>query len=141
MLRYSNGARGMLWASQVAVGCENGLQLRVYGDRGSLEWAQESPNEMAFTQFGAPRQRITRGGAAPPGGWAEGLGTRIPGGHPEGYLEAFATLYRDFATVVRGEETAPGALPSLADGLAGMRFTAAAIRSSRQGGAWAALNL
>ncbi|HLV84063.1 MAG TPA: Gfo/Idh/MocA family oxidoreductase, partial [Devosia sp.] len=92
MLRFEGGAKGMLWASQVAVGCENGLQLRVYGDKGGIEWRQDNPNYMWFTEFGKPRQLLTRGGAIS-GDAASTMNVRIPAGHPEGYLEAFATLY------------------------------------------------
>jgi predicted dehydrogenase len=101
MLRLAGGARGMLWASQVAVGCENGLQLRVYGEKAGLEWRQDNPNYMWFTEFGKPKQLLTRGGSIS-GDVAPSMNVRIPGGHPEGYLEAFATLYAQFAEVIRG---------------------------------------
>ena len=101
MLRFKGGAKGMLWASQVAPGNENALSIRIYGDKGGIEWSQENPNQMWFNPFGAPRQLMTRGGAVPIGAEAgEGTGIRIPTGHPEGYLEAFATLYSDFAKAV-----------------------------------------
>ena len=91
----------MLWASQVAPGNENGLQLRVYGEKAGLSWRQDNPNYMWFTELGKPAQLLTRGGAIsqPP---AASMNVRIPGGHPEGYLEAFATLYSQFAEVIRG---------------------------------------
>ena len=136
LLRFQGGARGMLWASQVAVGKENGLQLRVYGDKAGLEWSQENPNYMWFTEFGKPRQLLTRGGAisAPP---AASMNVRIPGGHPEGYLEAFATLYSQFAQVIRGEGKAvAGLLPSLADGVEGIEFIMASVASSKNDGKW-----
>ena len=85
LLRFGNGARGMLWASQVAVGCENGLKLRVYGTKGGLEWAQENPNLLWFAPHGEAQRLITRGGGAGP---AAARVTRTPFGHPEGYLEA-----------------------------------------------------
>ena len=91
----------MLWASQVAPGNENGLQLRVYGEKAGLSWRQDNPNQMWFTELGKPATLLTRGGAIsqPP---AASMNVRIPGGHPEGYLEAFATLYSQFAEVIRG---------------------------------------
>lgn len=133
MLRFAGGAKGMLWASQVAVGRENGLKLRIYGERGALEWEQESPNVLWFSVFGEPRRLITRNGAG-----SSGIG-RVPSGHPEGYLEAFATLYQDFAAVIRGEAGAGEALPGLAEGLEGMRFIQAVLRSSREDGRWTPL--
>jgi len=139
-LRFQGGAKGMLWASQVAVGNENGLQLRVYGEKAGLEWRQDNPNYMWFTEFGKPRQLLTRGGAisAPP---AASMNVRIPGGHPEGYLEAFATLYSQFAQVIRGEgRDVAGLLPSLADGVEGMEFIMASVASSKADGKWTSLS-
>jgi predicted dehydrogenase len=140
MLRFKGGARGMLWASQVAPGNENGPSIRVYGDKGGLEWMQVEPNKMWFSPFGQPRQLLTRGGAIsqPP---AASMNVRIPGGHPEGYLEAFATLYSQFAAVIRGEGKAyAGLLPTLADGVEGVEFITAAIASSKADGKWTKLS-
>ncbi len=107
MLRYKGGARGMLWASQVAPGNENGLQLRVYGTKGGLEWGQEDPNYLWYTPFGQPKRLITRGGAG--AGAAAGRVTRVPPGHPEGYLEGFATIYTEAAEAIhRASRRAPG---------------------------------
>ena len=140
MLRFAGGARGMLWASQVAVGNENGLRLRVHGTRGGIEWAQENPNQMTYTRFGEPKQILTRGGA---GANAAGLApTRIPPGHPEGYLEGFATLYSEAAEAIRIAKNATGQatlVPGIEDGLAGMRFIAGCIASSRNNAAWVPL--
>jgi predicted dehydrogenase len=136
MLRFEGGAKGMLWASQVAVGKENGLLLRVYGDKGGLEWSQENPNYMWFTEFGKPRQLLTRGGSIsmPP---AASMNVRIPSGHPEGYLEAFATLYSQFAAVIRGEGSEyEGLLPTMADGIEGMQFITASVKSSKNDSRW-----
>ncbi len=136
LLRFEGGARGMLWASQVAVGSENGLQLRVYGEKAGLEWRQDNPNYMWFTEFGKPKQLLTRGGAisAPP---AASMNVRIPSGHPEGYLEAFATLYHQFADVIRGKgQDFEPLLPSLADGVEGMEFIMASVASSKADGKW-----
>ncbi|HMQ41915.1 MAG TPA: Gfo/Idh/MocA family oxidoreductase [Paracoccus sp. (in: a-proteobacteria)] len=134
MLRYPGGARGMLWASQVAIGNENALRLRVYGSTGGLDWEQETPNIMRFTRFGQPTQLLTRGGA---GATLEGQANlRTPAGHPEGYLEGFATLYAEAARMIREGAPAGANLPGIADGLAGMRFIAASIASSRENGVW-----
>ena len=139
MLRFEGGAKGMLWASQVAVGCENGLQLRVYGEKAGIEWRQDNPNYMWFTEFGKPRQLLTRGGAIN-GAPASAMGVRVPSGHPEGYLEAFATLYSQFAAIIRGEgETFEGLLPTLDDGVEGMEFIMAAVESSRNDSRWTPL--
>jgi predicted dehydrogenase len=136
MLRFAGGAKGMLWASQVAVGCENGLQLRVYGDKGGLEWRQDNPNQMWFTQFGKPKQLLTRGGAIA-GSAASAMNVRIPSGHPEGYLEAFATLYTQFAAIIRGEGAQfEDLLPTMADGVEGMQFIAASVKSSQNDSRW-----
>ncbi|MFT6452784.1 MAG: putative dehydrogenase [Halocynthiibacter sp.] len=142
MLRYGSGARGMLWASQVAPGNENEIKIRVYGEKGGLEWAQSSANTLRYAPFGAPVQTLTRGGAA--ASEAAARVSRIPGGHPEGYLEAFATIYSEAAALIRADRAgiAPdGAVhaPDLEDGLAGMRFIAACIRSSKNDAAWEAL--
>lgn len=129
LLRFENGARGMLWASQVAVGNENGLRLRVYGEKGGIEWGQENPNWMTLSLLGEPKQILTRGGAGVGDAW-----TRIPAGHPEGYLEAFATLYVEIADAISGEDRP--LLPGIAAGLEGMWFIEAAMASSRGGGTW-----
>ncbi|CUH77518.1 Gfo/Idh/MocA family protein [Tropicibacter naphthalenivorans] len=135
MLRFDGGAKGMLWASQVAVGNENALRLRVYGTKGGIEWAQENPNQMTFTRFGEAKQILTRGGA---GATEAGLaGVRIPPGHPEGYLEGFATLYADAAARIRGAKAE--ALQGIDEGLSGMRFIKACIASSQNNGAWTEL--
>lgn len=140
MLRFQGGAKGMLWASQVAVGCENGLQLRVYGEKAGIEWRQDNPNYMWFTEFGKPKQLLTRGGSIS-GDVAPTMQIRVPSGHPEGYLEAFATLYSQFAEVIRGNGKAyAGVLPTLADGVEGMQFIMASVKSSKQGGGWVKLS-
>ena len=136
MLRFAGGAKGMLWASQIAVGCENGLQLRVYGEKAGLEWRQDNPNYMWFTEFGKPKQLLTRGGSISVDP-SPSMNVRIPSGHPEGYLEAFATLYSQFAAVIRGDGKAvAGLLPSLDDGVEGMIFIAAAVKSSAEDSRW-----
>ena len=142
LLRFAGGARGMLWASQVAPGNENGLRLRVYGEKGGLEWAQENPNQLWFTPFGQPKRLLTRGGAGV--GAAAARVTRTPPGHPEGYLEGFANIYAEAARAIRarqaGEALPEGVVyPTLADGLAGMRFVEACVQSSTRNAAWVKL--
>lgn len=129
MLRYSSGARGILWASQVAVGRENGLALRLFGTEGALEWCQETPERLIHTPKGQPPRILTRA--------QDRSGSfRTPPGHPEGYLEGFANLYTDIASVIRGDGTHLDRVPGLADGLSGMAFIAAAKESSERDGAW-----
>ncbi|MBP6736654.1 MAG: Gfo/Idh/MocA family oxidoreductase [Rhodobacteraceae bacterium] len=142
LLRFEGGARGMLWCSQVAPGNENALRLRVYGEKGGLEWAQEDPNYLWFTPFGEPKRLLTRGGAG--ANTAAGAVSRTPGGHPEGYLEGFANIYAGAAEAIRaaqagGRAAALDVLPGLEAGLQGMRFVDACVRSSRQDAAWVSL--
>jgi predicted dehydrogenase len=139
LLRFRGGARGMLWASQVAPGNENALTLRVYGSKGGLSWRQEDPNELWFSRFGEPQRRITRGGAG--SGPEAARVTRIPAGHPEGYLEGFANLYSEIARAIRaareGRKPDPAVtFPTVEDGLAGMQFIEAAVKSSSNGATW-----
>ena len=141
LLRLEGGAKGMVWASQVAPGNENGLRLRVYGDKGGLEWAQEDPNYLWLAPLGEPKRLITRGGAG--SGAAAGRVTRVPAGHPEGYLEGFATIYTEAARAIlarRKGEPVPAdvVFPTVEDGLDGMRFIDACLRSSKKNGAWVA---
>jgi predicted dehydrogenase len=144
MLRFSDGPKGSLWATQVAPGNENNLALRVYGEKAGLEWRQEDPNQLSFTPLGQPKQTIRRGSAGT--GGAAAHATRIPSGHPEGYLEAFAQLYNDLAEqiVSRREKRAPNPLsllvPGVEDGVEGVRFIKTALESSRNGSAWTAIS-
>ena len=140
MLRYTNGARGMLWSSQVAPGNENALRVRIYGSKAGLEFRQENPNQLWFTPLGQPPRLITRGGSG--SGAAAGHATRIPAGHPEGYLEGFAQIYRDVAEQIqaRWQGRAPDPLactvPTVEDGARGMKFIEAVVESSRAEGRW-----
>lgn len=144
LLRYENGARGMLWASQVAPGNENGLKLRVYGSKGGLEWRQEHPNQLVFSLLGKPVQTLSRGM-----GYVDGAAsrvTRIPSGHPEGYLEAFATLYSEAAAAIQAARTGKKLdkavmFPGVDDGVAGVAFIEAAVKSSAKGAAWVKLGM
>ena len=139
LLRFADGARGMLWASQVAHGHENALRLRVYGENGGLDWAQEEPDRLWFTPSEQPRRMLTRGG---PALYPEATRVaRLPAGHPEGYLEGFATIYTEVAHAIRSaRDNAAVALdvafPTVMDGALGVRFIAASVRSSAEGARW-----
>ncbi|MGZ2255772.1 Gfo/Idh/MocA family protein [Roseobacter sp. A03A-229] len=142
MLRFKGGAKGMLWCSQVAPGNENALRIRVYGETGGLEWAQEDPNYLWHTPFGEPKRLITRNGAG--AGEAAARVTRVPPGHPEGYLEGFANIYSEAAEAIiaHRDGTAPGGdvtYPTITDGWRGMQFIDACVRSSARNAAWVTL--
>jgi predicted dehydrogenase len=132
--RFVGGVVASAWISQVAIGNENGLRLRVIGTDGALEFFQEDPNRLIHSRLGKPRQIVTRGG---PQGAQD---VRVPAGHPEGFLEGFATLYRDIADAILGDSAAAARVPSLADGMEGMAFVAAAVASHHAGGEWTALD-
>jgi predicted dehydrogenase len=139
LLRFKGGAKGMLWASQVAVGNENNLTLRVFGSKGGLEWAQENPNLLWFTELDKPKQLITRGGAG--ANAAAARITRVPFGHPEGYLEGFATIYTEAARAIKAARDGKKPdkeviFPGIADGVAGMAFIEACVKSSAKNGKW-----
>ena len=132
-------AKGMLWCSQVAPGHENGLKLGVYGSKGGIEWVQADPNYLWFTPFGEPKRLITRNGAG--AGSAAGRVSRIPSGHPEGYLEAFATIYTEAARAINaakaGKAIDPDVIyPTVDDGVKGVAFVEACVASSKKNGAW-----
>jgi predicted dehydrogenase len=144
LLRYKGGARGMLWCSQVASGCENALRLRVYGTKAGVEWSQEDPNYLWVTPLGQPRYRLSRGGAGT--GPDAARVTRVPAGHPEGYLEGFANIYAEAARAIlaRREGLAPDpavTFPGLKEGVEGVAFVDACVRSSKRNGAWVSLAL
>jgi predicted dehydrogenase len=142
MLRWRGGARGLLWATQVAPGNENALTLRVHGTKGGLEWTQEEPNKLWFTPFGEPKRLITRGGAG--SGAAAARVTRVPPGHPEGYLEGFANIYSEAAEAIiaarEGKTPDPNVIyPTVEDGVKGVAFVDACVRSSKRNAAWVRL--
>lgn len=142
LLRFEGGARGVLHSSQIAVGEENNLSLRVYGSEASLEWQQEHPNELVVKYPDRPREILRRGNGYV--GVDAQRAARIPAGHPEGYLEAFANLYREafraIAAEVAGEPPPDDLdLPGIDDGIAGMAFIEAAVASARQGAAWVSI--
>ncbi|MXQ13066.1 Gfo/Idh/MocA family protein [Microvirga makkahensis] len=140
MLRFASGAKGMLWCSQVAAGVENGLRIRVYGERAGLEWDQENPNVLLFSPLGEPPRMIRRNGYG--ANEVSRAASRVPGGHPEGYLEGFAQLYSDVAEQIvarmEGRDPNPFSLevPTIEHGLRGVRFIEAAVRSSEAKAAW-----
>ena len=143
LMRFKGGARGMLWCSQVAPGNENGLRLRIYGTKGGLEWAQEDPNYLWHGALGEPRRRITRGGAG--AGPEAARMTRVPAGHPEGYLEGFANIYAEAARAIRARAAglpvpADVVFPTVRDGVTGVAFVDACVRSSARNAAWVTLN-
>lgn len=145
LLRFSNGCKGVLFASQIAVGEENNLRIRIYGSKGGLEWQQQEPNSL-YLKWGDKPEQVLRTGNTYLGRAAQ-ANTRTPSGHPEGYLEAFANLYKHFALAIktgRGQSIAPGIkdvnyVPGVKEGVAGMAFIEAVVASSLQGGAWVKL--
>jgi predicted dehydrogenase len=144
LLRFSNGAKGVLHSSQISVGCENNLSLRVYGELGGIEWNQRDPNTMLVTSPDQPMQvyRTSLGYL----GSAAAAATRIPAGHPEAYLEAFANIYKNFVNHIRAVATGatPDPLttdyPTIEEGLAGMAFIEAVVKSSANNAAWTPLD-
>lgn len=143
LLRFGATTRGMLWASQVATGAANGLKLRVYGDKGGIEWSQETPETLQFTPLGEPPRIYRRGG---PGVSASAAhATRVPGGHPEGYIEGFAQIYADAAELVRAhqEKRAPNQFamltPGIEAGVRGVKFIEAAVASDSHNSSWIAI--
>jgi len=142
LLRFDGGARGMLWSSQVAPGNENALRLRVYGEKGGLEWAQEDPNYLWFSPYGESKRLITRNG--PGAGEAANRLSRVPPGHPEGYLEGFANIYSEAAEAIQAFRTGKSSdtavmYPTVQDGLNGVKFVAACVQSSARNAAWVKL--
>jgi len=143
LLRFKGGGKGVLTISQVATGEENGLTLRVYGSKGAVLWAQENPNYLNVYHYGEPRQVLTRG----QGYLSEPAKacTRVPTGHPEGYLEAFATIYCGIVRAIRrhidDQPLRPKEyeFPTVHDGLRGMRFIRQAVDSSKRGAVWVPL--
>ncbi len=137
LLRFENGARGVLLASQIEVGEMNGLRIRLYGDKGGMVWKQEVPNSLTINTLDGRTEVIHAGG--PLLGPDAASRTRTPAGHPEGYLEAFANLYRDFAAVLRGD--AAPLLPGIEDALRGMTFVDTAVSASKAGAGWVPLTV
>ncbi|HEY1721789.1 MAG TPA: Gfo/Idh/MocA family oxidoreductase [Magnetospirillaceae bacterium] len=143
MLRFRGGAKGMLWASQVAVGSENNIMVRVFGEKAGLEWRHEDMNYLKFTPFGQTPQRLSRSGAGSMAYAAHA--SRVPAGHPEGYIEGFTQLYTDLAEQIsakierRKPDPASLLVPGIDAGMAGMKFIDAVLRSSARNSAWVKL--
>ena len=140
LIKTKKGATGVLIASQVCAGEENALKIKVYGDKGGLEWHQMEPNSVVYRPIGQPYQ-VFRAGLGQPGLCDEAVNRcRIPGGHPEGYLEAMANLYNDFATAVRSESdqtsSKASGVPGINSGLRGMAFIDAMLASSDSETKW-----
>ena len=141
MIRMSNKVKGNLSISQVATGEENNFRLSIYGDKGALHWLQENPNYASFSKLGKPNQIITRGGSLKQDGSFSY--ERVPSGHPEGYLEAFAQIYSDAADVIQNKENKTELikiLPNVNDGLHIMKFIKATVDSSNNNSAWTDLS-
>ncbi len=146
LLKFDNGAAGVLMASQVAAGEENALRIRIYGEHGGLEWAQQEPNTLIVRWYGKPTQILragTNGHLSP----TALQNCRTPAGHPEGYLEAFANLYRNFALTlsarIDGTKPSEGALdfPSVEDGIRGMAFIDTVVKSGQSKEKWTAFEV
>jgi len=140
LVEYQGGAKGLYWSSQIAVGYDNGLRVRIFGATGSIQWAQENPNYLTVARLGRPTEVLSRGRD---GFYAHAQSySRIPSGHPEGYFEAFANIYRTF-TGALARKKAGAALterdldfPNVEDGLSGVRFIGRCVESSKQGAVW-----
>jgi predicted dehydrogenase len=145
LVRFEGGAKGVLHASQIAIDEENALAIRVYGEKGGLRWAQEEPNALHLMWPDRPRETIRAGANYKRLSAAALQNSRLPAGHPEGFIEAFANLYRNFALALRsrlsGEKPDPESLdfPTVSDGVRGMAFIDAVVRSSREGSRWVAV--
>jgi len=144
LMHLENGARGSFWVTQAAAGMENGLRIRVCGTKGTLEWEQEMPHRLVFKPAGRPWEVRTPGG---PGALPLGIySTHIAPGHPEGFPDGFANIYRDAAeAIAAGRSGKPvrqeaGTCPDVRDGLLGVRFIRAVLASSASGSAWTAVD-
>lgn len=143
LLRFKNGAKGVLIASQIEVGCENGLRLRVFGTTGTLEWHQEEPNKLLHSPIDGPMRTLTRGSSWL--GEAAKRATRLPTGHPEAFLEAFANIYLGVAAHIRAVQAgvAPDPIdadyPRLADGARGVKFIEKVVESAASKAKWTSM--
>ena len=144
LMRYESGAKGMIWSSQVAPGNENNLKIQIYGEKGGIIWQQENPNELILNLLNQPSRRLTRGSSFV--GDQSARLTRIPAGHPEGYLEGFANIYREvadeFSAKISGKPISKDILyPTSKEGLYGVSFIEAAIESNSKDSVWTDLKL
>ena len=141
LMRFEGGGKGVLTVSQIACGEENGLRLRVYGSEGAISWEQENPNYLHVYRHGKPRETLSRGHAEYLCAEATAV-TRIPTGHPEGYLEGFANVYLAAVAAIRrhiaGNPMTPAEyrFPTVYDGLRGMQFIYKAVESAEKGAVW-----
>ena len=141
MLKYSNGATGVYWSSQIAIGNDNGLKVRIYGTKGAIEWSQEEPNVLKVTYAGEPVQLLSRSHSYL---YSE-AGSRIPSGHTEGYYEAFANIYSKFADALLMKKEGLELLesdfdfPDVNAGIEGVKFVNSAVKSSEAGAVWVKL--
>ena len=137
LMKYTNDVKGMLWVSQIATGKENGLRIRVFGTKAGIEWSQENPNFLKYSRLGESLRILSRGG--PSIGSLAGDATRIPSGHPEGFIEGFANIYSDTADLIiahRSNSKTNSLVPTISDGIRGMQFIETAVKSSTSGGVW-----
>ena len=137
LMKYTNDVKGMLWVSQIATGKENGLGIRVFGTKAGIEWSQENPNFLKYSRLGESLRTLSRGG--PSIGSLAGDATRIPSGHPEGFIEGFANIYSDTADLIiahRSNSKISSLAPTINDGIRGMQFIETAVKSSTSGGVW-----
>ncbi len=137
LLRFAGGARGVLIASQISAGARNGLSIQVYGEKGGLTWAHDRHTELTVDWLDAPTQVLHAG--SPYLSQTARAGSRIPTGHPEGFIEAFANLYRDMADAIAGARADAGLVPGIAAGVRGMAFVETAVAASRAGDGWVEL--
>jgi predicted dehydrogenase len=147
MLKFENGSKGVLMASQVAAGEENALRIRIYGEKGGIEWLQHDPNTLLVKWLDEPMQILRAGSNYAHLSSFATHNCRTPGGHPEGYLEAFANIYRNFALTLqcRLEKKQPSAemldFPSIEDGLRGMAFIDSVVASAQSDKKWSPYTL
>lgn len=137
LMRFEDGARGVLIASQISAGARNGLKIQVYGEKGGLTWSHERHTELAVDWLDAPSQVLHAG--SPYLSASARAVTRIPTGHPEGFVEAFANLYRDLADAIAEGRAEAGLVPDIAAGVRGMAFVETAVSASRAGDGWVAM--
>ena len=137
LLRFKGGAPGVLVASQIAAGDRNGLRLRVYGEKGGLDWSHEQPDRLTLNWLDGPSQTLHAG--SPYLTPTAARATRLPTGHPEGFIEAFANIYGDFAAAIRSGASRVETVPDALEGLRGMAFVERAVESSREGSTWVGL--
>jgi predicted dehydrogenase len=137
LLRFVGGARGVLIASQISAGARNGLTLKVYGETGGLAWSHERPNELVLDWLEGPSQVLHAG--SPYLSAVAQASTRLPSGHPEGFIEAFANLYRDFADAIAEGRKSADPVPGVDEGVRGMAFVERAVAASRAGEGWVEL--